>query len=113
MLSGGEAGVIATFAMLVPALINAMFYGFGIMACRSTVARARARRLLAGVAGSLLLWCGVYHWLAWSERHWAGRDTAVIPTILNGRVTISPFEARIVDRYREHVAAILAEEAGN
>jgi hypothetical protein len=110
----GESQTIVAFALLAPAFLNMLFHWIGILANASAVSRARSRRLLAGVAGGLLLWCGVYAWVAERERHWAARETVMLPNVINGRVMVfTPIEGRIVERYREHAARILADERDN
>ena len=107
-----EIMIIAFAALMVPAAINSLFHASGVLVNPSAAARARSRRLLTGIAGGLLLWCGVYYWAAEREIHWAERETLMTPNLINGRATIfSPLETRVVNRCRDYVEGILAEEA--
>lgn len=81
------------------------------MAGRQAAARAVSRRLLAGLAGGIRVWVGVYGLISWRETHWADRDTVLLPSLENGRVPMfTALEGRIVARYRDHVEHIMAEE---
>jgi len=115
LLYGPEAPsyprTIVALALLIPAFFHLLFHWVGVLANRSAARRAGSRRLLAGLAGGLLLWCGVYGWVAERERHWAARDTVIVPSIINGRiVAFTQIEGHIVNRYHEHVGRILTEE---
>jgi hypothetical protein len=107
----GAVGMTFMIVMLFPAFAYVSYHWVLALGPRSAFARAFSRRLLAGMAGGLILWCGAYHGVAWCERYWAEREALLLPAMINGRVSIfAPMEARAADIFRENVARVLAEE---
>jgi hypothetical protein len=75
------------------------------------IKRARARQALASTAGGLILWHGVFLWVAGREARYADREAVFLPDLIDGRVTIgAPMEARRTERLRQHAARVLADE---